>query len=638
MVSLKIHNNIPVQNDFWGNGAIYHGFAGQPDDMDRVYTEEQCDLEAARAANMRLKIARTFYGWWAFDEARGVWDWDNERMTAFYGWLSRMKAANITVALNTGWCSPGDINSTCWNGKSPFTVENDWEQSVKNYADWVSETVYQLVELRGFTNVKILTLFTEPQRYSGKPNDPSQTPYDLWFESSKAVHEALLRDGRRDKVFLMGPNEGSTVSSDMLKEMAQKADFIDIFSSHNYQWVETAKAEYIKTGNTYMALTRQFSRASQKVKLKPKTDYVATIDMLYKSDFPDQQGSFIFGVYKYHESGDIVAGGLLPSATYDSILVINPNDIPKTYKRYTIRFNSGDVTEALFGVFSGVKWPDVLNTNTLGVTDKSDTRKPGVAFIEKMSLVEIASGTQIAENHDFSKNYEGWNITSTAGGVPEPYTDWYSWSKTALAALPGEKNNKAYCYDEYNITYNRDNSRDELGAELVDAAVALMNSGVRATMLWTLFDQQWPNNHTYNNDSFVDGDHRCGLMPNLRFSTVPHKAFYAFSLLSRYVDGFGTKVYEGEGKDGVHATMSFSADGEITIVVVNNSPKERDFTLMLDSPLFVTMFRHRFDPKTLIPDAKAKPIPADHKYKSIGDCICDHIAPYGVTVYTTHKD
>ncbi|MEE1025906.1 MAG: hypothetical protein U0L55_02715, partial [Acutalibacteraceae bacterium] len=163
MQSLRINNVKPVQEDFWGNGAIYHGYAGMPDDAGRVYNEEQCIIEAERAAKMKLKIARTMYKWWAWDEKTNTWDWDNEIMTVFYKWLQRMKDGGVTVALNTGWCSPGDILSSSWNGKSPFTVEGDWEQSKKNYGDWVSETVKQLIIKRGFTNIKIFVMFTEPQ-------------------------------------------------------------------------------------------------------------------------------------------------------------------------------------------------------------------------------------------------------------------------------------------------------------------------------------------------------------------------------------------------------------------------------------------------------------------------------------------
>ena len=229
MQNLRINNVKPVQEDFWGNGAIYHGYAGMPDDAGRVYTEEQCIIEAERAVKMKLKIARTMYKWWAWDEKTNTWDWDNEIMTVFYKWLQRMKDGGVTVALNTGWCSPGDINSSSWNGKSPFTVEGNWEQSVKNYGDWVSETVKQLIIKRGFTNIKIFVMFTEPQRASGAL-PPEKSTYDCWFDAIQAAHNALVRDGLRDKVKLMGPNEGSTVTSEMLHWAAEHAnDYLDIY-------------------------------------------------------------------------------------------------------------------------------------------------------------------------------------------------------------------------------------------------------------------------------------------------------------------------------------------------------------------------------------------------------------------------
>ena len=67
MLNLKVDMQNPVQENFLGNGAVYHGYAGMPDKFGRVYNEQQCDIEADRAADMRLKIARTFYGWDAYD-------------------------------------------------------------------------------------------------------------------------------------------------------------------------------------------------------------------------------------------------------------------------------------------------------------------------------------------------------------------------------------------------------------------------------------------------------------------------------------------------------------------------------------------------------------------------------------------
>ena len=61
-VNIKIDLNNPVQANFLGNNAVYHGYAGMPDNDGRVYSEELCEIEADRAAAMGLRITRTFYG------------------------------------------------------------------------------------------------------------------------------------------------------------------------------------------------------------------------------------------------------------------------------------------------------------------------------------------------------------------------------------------------------------------------------------------------------------------------------------------------------------------------------------------------------------------------------------------------
>ena len=637
MSNLFIKNSAPVQKDFWGNGAIYHGYAGMPDDAGRVYTEEQCEEEARRVADLRLKIARTFYGWWAWDEATDTWDWDNERMRPFYRWLQRMKDIGVTVALNTGWCMPGDINSTSWNGKSPFTVEGDWEASLVNYGNWVSETFYQLVEKRGFDNVKIFVMFTEPQNGSPKTVSEDKTIYDCWHEAVRAAHDALVRDGYRDRIVIMGPNEGSTTTSRMLKWVAENAsDIVDIYSSHNYQWVPATKREFIKTGKTSPRLNGKFARFCRAVPVKPNTDYEAVIDMLYRSDFK-QEGGFVWGAFQYHEKGDIITGGLQPALADGSTQTVYPADLTPDYKKYRVRFNSGDNDRLLLGIFCAVEAPKELEGKTLTLSEYNGMQQ-GFAYVDSLALYECESGHNAAENFDFSENYDGWYRSTSAGGLADPYHDWVEWANTALDYLPGDADDKPYCYDEYNICYSRDNARDDYGSEVVGAAVALMNSGVRSTLLWTLFDQQWPNNHTYNADSFIDGDHRCGTMPNLRFSRVPHPGYYAFSLLSRYIGGTGTKIFKGDGENCVNATMAISPDGELTVLVVNSKDTADEVTFWFEKPLGLSLNRHLCNPATLVRDESASLIGTDRVFENVTDAFSDTLPPYSVAVYTTYLD
>lgn len=105
-VQLKLDLNRPIQQNFMGNNAVYNGYAGMPDDAGRVYSEELCELEADRAETLGVRVVRTFYKWYAWDAEKQVWNWESEKMQAFYRWLDRLKKRNIQVALQIGWFTP----------------------------------------------------------------------------------------------------------------------------------------------------------------------------------------------------------------------------------------------------------------------------------------------------------------------------------------------------------------------------------------------------------------------------------------------------------------------------------------------------------------------------------------------------
>ena len=618
MKNLRINNVKAIQEDFWGNGAVYHGYAGMPDDAGRVYTEEQCDIEFKRVTDMKLKIARTYYTWWAWDHKTNTWDWDNEVMTAFYKWLQRMKEGEVTIALNTGWWCPGDLSSNGFAGKSPFVVEGDFEQTVKNYGDWVSETYKQLVVKRGFTNVKIFVLFTEPQHYNENVDHFS---FKRWLSCVKAAHNALVRDGYRDKIKLMGPNEGSTDTSIMVKWCAEYADeFLDIYSSHNYENSATISKKLVKTGETVLTISMAGGRICRTINLEPNTEYVAYIDLLLQKDSEESPKSVVhFGVYPDDGRNDIHnPNGFGPNVPLSdgSSISMKPSELTDEYKRYSISFNSGNNTSAVIGYFHDVK-------------------TASMSIVESIGLKKVGCNDNIVPNGCFENDYSGWRIFF-GGCTKDPYLDWQKWSKTGLQYVP---ENKPYIFDEYNSAYIRDYSYDAHGAEICTAAISLMNAGVNSSLLWTLFDQQWPNNHTDSKNNFYDGDHRFGVAPILTRSLVPHKSYYAFSLLSKYVDGAGSKVYEGFGKDCLHTTMSVSKDGDVTIVVANCKDVSDDFTIEFDKPLEGFGFnRHAFSPENCKPNEKAEIIGIDKVFNNITNTLSDKISAYGVSVYTTHID
>ena len=163
-----------------------------------------------------------------------------------------------------------------------------------------------------------------------------------------------------------------------------------------------------------------------------------------------------------------------------------------------------------------------------------------------------------------------------------------------------------------------------------------MNAGCQSSLMWTLFDQQWPSCHTCNSDSFVDGDHRMGVMPVLTRSLVPHRSYYAFGLVSRYVES-GSTIYEGFGENYLHTTMAVAPNGDVTIIVVNCKDTADDFEIDFEKSIDLTLNRYAFDPNTLIPNEKAEMIKSDKSVK-VEKTLKDQIAPLGVNVYTNIKE
>lgn len=232
MHTLHIDNRRPKHTNWRGFGGVYHGYMFQPDSAGRAYTEAQCQTELDRIEAMRLRIARTYYRFdynWTGDG----WNWDSPQMNALSRWCSALAARGVDVALQACWWCPADVNGS--RGGSPFSAgTDDWDEMVRRYGRWVSESVHQLIERRGHTNIRYLVLFTEPGYTSGSlPEGKEQ--WDCWLDCARAAHQQLVADGRRQLVQLVGPNEGSTDHSPMVQWAAERAgDVIDIYSSHNY--------------------------------------------------------------------------------------------------------------------------------------------------------------------------------------------------------------------------------------------------------------------------------------------------------------------------------------------------------------------------------------------------------------------
>ena len=462
---LTVDTSAVIQNDFLGANAIYHAYAYRSDELGREYNDAQRDIEFNRIADMELGIARTYYDVdyaWYNDQ----WDWNSPNMQAMYKWMDAMKDRNVDVALNAAWGCPSSIDSSShWPlDRSPLTVDGNWEESVKNYAAWITETVRQIFVVRGYTNLKYLVMFTEPNNTARQVNPDGSVSFDKWLDCVKAAHDSLVAAGLRDKVKLVGPNEGSTSISEMVGWAAKNANqYIDIYSSHNYE-------------------------------------------------------------------------------------------------------------------------PAGINLDTY-----------------------------------------------------DTYDDWYRWVSVGMSKA--ESAGKPFWFDEYGTFDEGERLNNPwYGTAIATAQAAFMNAGAQTSLLWTLFDQQWPNNDTTNGDSFYNGMHKHGIAPSLLESEIPRKSYYVFSMISKYMGSKGTKVYKTTGNDGVYVAASKTLTGDWNVLVVNTNQNEQDFNLNFSTGINRDFYRHLYDPMTQVATSAAMMIYADKTYEQVSKSISDLLPAGGVAIYTTRAD
>ncbi len=642
MTVLKADMNRPVQENYLGLGAIFHPFAGMPDDAGRIYTEEQCELESARAEYLRVKVVRGYYSWYAWDPETDTWDWDNEKMTVVYRWLERMKKAGITVALNTGWWNIGDLMGNYHAGPCPFYVEGDWDKTIQNYADWVSTCVEEMIVKRGFTNLKYFCLFTEPNECPLKefPSEEVRRNYrESWYKCAKAAHETLVRNGLRDKIKLLGPQEG-VANRPWLTEWALHemdcAEWLDGVSLHNYLQFNNVPEEDVHSGQKSVIFPFAGTRVQQDVTLKKNTDYTVSVWLKSKGNIPVMEDSSVmFGLFNegsfwhyfthYCEMGDSLYTFNVPAA-----------EIGKEWKKFEFTFNSGEHEKLTAGVYSNMKRAD----------GKKDSLWNGLPFLianglslycDDFSLRETATGRELIKDPGFEcSNY--WYALWTRYLCTDAYAAWLGMEQDAIRILPQNLKGN-YWHDEYNVTFD-EKSDPEHGVWMSLGQVAQMNGGGKCSFMWTLFDQQWPNNHTNSPDAFEDGVHIHGIAPVLTKSLVPHPTYYSWGLVSRYTGGEGTRCYEGVCLSPEKVAMNINElpDGNYTITVVNYGRTEQDIELKFNTYFDRTFNRHLYDSATIKPDERAILPGIDKVFENVCDTICDTLPPMSVAVYTTMND
>lgn len=240
--------------------------------------------------------------------------------------------------------------------------------------------------------------------------------------------------------------------------------------------------------------------------------------------------------------------------------------------------------------------------------------------------------------------YSSHNYPTATSLADDVYYDQVKllWDGQYLETMRKYKSKKPFWIDEWGARQKDDNLGMDMswrGTQQAVCAAASMNFGISNTILWSLFDQQWPNNRGSGGE-FLDGVQVTGLAPSIFISTIPTTQYYAYTLMSKYITARGAgEVYLCESPEysGIYAAFSKNENGDMTLLVVNAYFMETKFEINFDKALNSILYRHTYDPNTVVPDTRGQVLPTDRAYKTVKNKLVDELPGGAVAVYTTIK-
>lgn len=234
-----------------------------------------------------------------------------------------------------------------------------------------------------------------------------------------------------------------------------------------------------------------------------------------------------------------------------------------------------------------------------------------------------------------------WHAYNGKTFTTNPPLEYDGWKKIVdVGQAKVAKTGKPFWIDEYgaNMPNEKVRSNADYGNYIAQCVAAFMNGGAQTSLLWILFDQKYEGNST-NNDSFYNGVQRWGLVKyphdTIKNSTQPYPAFYAFSMMSKYLGGrTPTKVYKTSNSDSLYIVSTQFGENR-TIMVVNAAHTAQKFNVVFAKPINCNFNRHLYDPAKIKSFENIDIISTDKSFKNVASTFSDSLPARGVSIYTT---
>lgn len=226
---VSVYGNNVINDDFLGLGVNIIPTSLMPNNLSKGSNHAFFELEKQRLNKIKPKIARVWFQIDWFETQKGVYDFNSEKMQAFYPYLDALQQSGTEVLFNFGWKNGSSIQDwyCCSGGDAAISAPAD----IDEYAKSCSALINNLIIQRGYTNISYLTFYNEPNGDWDFECPGDQKAY--YLQMARCVSNQLKNDGIRDCVEIWGPEEVN--APDWTQYMFDNgSDVFQAFSFHAY--------------------------------------------------------------------------------------------------------------------------------------------------------------------------------------------------------------------------------------------------------------------------------------------------------------------------------------------------------------------------------------------------------------------
>ncbi|WP_185602316.1 chitobiase/beta-hexosaminidase C-terminal domain-containing protein [Paenibacillus sp. 598K] len=230
--TISIDTDEVISEDFLGVGVNIIPGNLMPLSIGYGYEQPHWEIDRKRMRTIRPKVARVWFQVDWVEPEKGVYTWDSDKMKAFYPYLDALKEAGTEIEFNFGWKNGSAIHD--WYGIPGVDPYTSAPADLEAYARTASATLTELIDNRGYDNIKYLTFYNEPNG-SWDYETGGTAAYEMQYYADMliAVSEQLEEDNLRDRIEIWAPEEtGAPAWTALMHDYAD--EHIDGYSFHVY--------------------------------------------------------------------------------------------------------------------------------------------------------------------------------------------------------------------------------------------------------------------------------------------------------------------------------------------------------------------------------------------------------------------